>query len=38
VVQSDDELDGAGAGSVEEAMEEADEEEGMSDEEFTCDD
>jgi hypothetical protein len=37
--ESDDELDGAGAGSEEEAMEEADEEdEGMTDEEFTGDD
>jgi len=39
VVESDDKLDGTGAGSGEEAMEEADEEdEGMADEEFTCDD
>jgi len=38
-VESDDELDGAGAGSEEEAMEEADEEdEGITDEEFTGDD
>jgi hypothetical protein len=36
-VESDDELDGAGAGSEEEAMNEAEEEdEGMADEEF-CD-
>jgi hypothetical protein len=39
VVESDDELDGAGVGSSEEAMEEADEKDkGMSDEEFTCND
>jgi len=37
-VESDDELDGAGAGSGEEAMEEADEEdEGIADDEFTSD-
>jgi hypothetical protein len=38
-VKSNDELDGAGAGSEEEAMAEADEEdEGMAGEEFTGDD
>lgn len=39
LVESDDELDGAGEGSDEEAMGEADEEdEGMVDDEFTADD
>ena len=37
-VESDDELDGTGTGSGEEAMEEADEEdEGIADDEFTSD-